>query len=216
MSISPERFEKILAVLTNQLVWGSLHFRTARQIREALREKSEDLAHCRWPLDITQIAHYDNAVAVLMRLLSRDSQSVTIYKLLRVCRSNPGLFARIEQRDLAGMIDQDELLLEGMADILGRLKEERDSRFAHLDSSLLEEAHTGLGGQRVLNFDWKEADELYEKIQRLIIKYYELYHDVDLDIKLGENSFGWMLSVLETEGRRHREERERFHAEHVT
>ena len=217
MSITPECFEKELSLLTSQLVWGSLHFRTARQIRIALGRRGEDLAHCRWPLSITEVAHFDTALAVLMRLLDRNSQSVNVYSFLRKCRSNPGLFKKkIEKNELLPAIDEDELHLKKIKPILDRLKKQRDSRFAHLDVSLLKEMGPEVRGQRLLNFDLAEAKKLYRRVEALVVRYYELYYAVDLNIRLGQRSCAWALSVLEAEGERDRKEGERFLAEHST
>ena len=91
MTYTRESLEKVLEILADQCIIGSLHMRMAARISSALEDPTA-VESVSFPLAVTLDAFHNSSLLHLIRLFDRDSKSLTLRKLLRVATANIQLF----------------------------------------------------------------------------------------------------------------------------
>jgi hypothetical protein len=156
---------------------------------------------------VTELAHWDSALLTLIRLLSRDKQSLTVDKLLCIAEGNWALFEHVERDVVLEKVRRDRARIKELEPLLQKLKNVRDKYVAHLDASTLKQASRRIQGKDLHPIDRVEQVNLQGVAQSIVASYYEMYHDCEFDFGLGEHSYSWLLSVLVERGRQHNEKR---------
>jgi hypothetical protein len=138
MSISAEKLEEMLSLLVKECTDGYLHFRIWRRINNAFIEMPKKLEQFKVFLIQTWLAHDQAALNHLIRILDRDSKSVSVHRLLNVAHGNTQLFQYVPRDQLLKVITEHKAKLnDELRDLIDNIKIHRVTYAMHLDEKLL-------------------------------------------------------------------------------
>jgi hypothetical protein len=131
MNSSNQRANDIISQLTTQLAKGWQTYLVAKQIYE--RRRNKRISSMVYFFNTVEISCLETTILTLSKLLVSQNASISIPYLLNFAEQNSSAFPKIQQEQLADLVNhhREELLL--LEPLVSNLKQQRDRTIAHLD-----------------------------------------------------------------------------------
>ena len=151
MSQAEEYFQKYY----DKLIWGTIFARAHLKLNEHLDNYRSSYLHelnqAPHFFKLTMLAHYDDALLTLSRILDRHEDSLSVWKFLNFVEQNHGIFSSQAFRQrmkgnphykslieshtpvTTKEVNEDKQKLGALEDTVDRIKELRDKVLAHTD-----------------------------------------------------------------------------------
>jgi hypothetical protein len=131
MDSSNQRASDIISQLTIQLAKGWQTYIVAKQVHE--RRTNKRISSMVYFFNTVEISCLETTILTLSKLLVSQNASISIPYLLNFAEQNSSAFPKIQQEQLADLVNlhREELLL--LEPLVSNLKQQRDRTIAHLD-----------------------------------------------------------------------------------
>lgn len=125
---NPELFKKRLDLIRDELMWATCSFRIWEQLWPSTEENARIENLYLNFFTVTRKAHNSQLMLCISNILDRNSDSVNIYKLLKMMKEQPSLMAT-QTVDIVGL----KARLDNQAGLFKKIKTFRNKRLAHID-----------------------------------------------------------------------------------
>ena len=212
LSQAEEYFQKYY----DKLIWETILARARLKLNEHLDNYRSsylrELNQAPHFFKLTMLAHYDNALLTLSRILDRHEDSLSIWKFINFIEQNRRIFSNqaFRQRMKGNPnyeslikshtpitpkeVDEDKQKLGSLEDITNRIKDLRDKVLAHIDRKFL---LTGKITTKKYTFQRKELYEVIDTLVQILNRYSHAYNSsMFLDKFLGEDDVQGVMDSI--------------------
>ncbi len=146
----------------------------------------------------TWLAHDQAALIHLIRLLDRDSKSISVHRLLSVAESNSQLFKYVPRDHLLKVIAEHKAKLnDELKDLISNLKMHRVTYAMHRDEKLLSMPLSEI--LKSYPITRTNIDELYCEAIKIVDTYCQFYDNGErtMDSVIREEDMDWLFRFID-------------------
>lgn len=136
-----DEFINRLHLLEKHIMYANIHLDIMSQIDLSFDHVKTVFKSAPIFYHFTKKAHYETAFTHVMRLVDSHDDSFTIYKFLNFVQSNPSIFKLTNKNIINRQVSFDRKSLLKMDAVIQKIKDARDTYYAHLDKKNLNEPY---------------------------------------------------------------------------
>jgi hypothetical protein len=171
-------FQKILAWLMTEVMFGRTHFIITRGLRRA--DRAAVLRTAPRFFDMTLGAHADSAQLAAARIFDRTG-AASIHTLLSSALKEAGTFKHGTATEVHKLVDEAKVFVAALEPVVAAVRTRRNQTMAHVDARPIVDPNTYIKAGLV---SYGEIEKLFEQTGAILNKFSLLYRGASVVLEL--------------------------------